>query len=150
VETARRGKPPQQTLDQAQIMAFFGLALLIGIGPHLVLVAGEAHRSAWTRVVRREIAMPLEIQPVRAVYDDTRDIVTFMGLDSSRLVRCSVTREALFELARRRAESAGEMLVAYHSCSDRIHRAAVRKYEKHQLNDDGSVLVQRSDVESED
>ena len=92
--------------------------------------------------------MPLEIQPARAVYDDVRDLVTFMGLDSFRLVRCSVTRDALFKLARCRAGSASEMLAVYRADATRIHRAAIRKYTKHQLNDDGSVQVQRSDIEA--
>jgi hypothetical protein len=57
--------------------------------------------------------MPLEIEFLRALYDDERDIVTFMGMDGARLVRCSVTRDALRALSRRRAESAKEMLEAY-------------------------------------
>src|SRR5262249_61525300 len=74
--------------------------------------------------------------------------VTFMGCDSFRLVRCSVTRDALLKLARRRAESASDMLAAYRAHAARIHRAAARKYKKRQLHDDGSVLVQQSDIEA--
>ena len=77
--------------------------------------------------------MPLEIEPTRAVYDDERDIVTFMGMDGARMVRCSVTREALYALAARRAQTAREMLDAYRSHADRIHQAAVRKYERRQF-----------------
>ena len=90
--------------------------------------------------------MPLEIDPVRAVYDDVRDIVIFMGMDGARLVRCSVTRDALFALAQRRAESAKEMLEVYRSHANRIHGVAWRKYERHQVDVDGSVLVLERDV----
>jgi hypothetical protein len=94
--------------------------------------------------------MPLEIELVRAVYDEERDIVTFMGMDGARTVRCLVTRQALRALARRRAESAKEMLDAYHSCATLIHRIAVRKYERHQIDMDGSVFVLQRDVAAED
>ena len=90
--------------------------------------------------------MPLEIEPARAVYDDERDMVTFMGMDGARIVRCSVTREALYALAARRAQTAREMLDAYRSHADRIHQAAVRKYERRQFDTDGSVLVIQRDV----
>jgi len=73
--------------------------------------------------------MTVVIEPVRAVHDAERDIVTFVGMDGTRTVRCLVTRQAL----RRRAESAMEMLEAYRSHASRIHRIAVRKYERHQL-----------------
>ena len=94
--------------------------------------------------------MPLEIELVRAVYDEERDIVTFMGMDGARTVRCLVTRQALRALARRRAESAIEMLEAYRSHASRIHRIAVRKYEQRQLDHDGSVFVLQRDVVVED
>ena len=90
--------------------------------------------------------MPLEIDQDRAVYDDERDIITFMGMDGARMVRCSVTRAALFALARRRAESARELLEAYRSHANRIHRVAWRKYDQRQLDLDGSVLVLERDV----
>ena len=93
--------------------------------------------------------MPLEIELVRAVYDEERDIVTFMGMDGARTVRCLVTRQALRALARRRAESAIEMLEAYRSHAPRIHRIAVRKYEQRQLDHDGSVFVLQRDVAAE-
>ena len=91
--------------------------------------------------------MPLKIQPRRAVYNDERDTVTFLGLDDGRLVRCSVTREALCKLAKRRAKSARKMLATYNSYAERIHQVAVRKYEKRQLATDGSVLIQLNDIE---
>jgi hypothetical protein len=90
--------------------------------------------------------MPLEIEPVAAVYDDERDIVTFVGKDGARLVRCLVTREALRALARRRTETAKEMLNAYRSYTSAIHRIAIRKYEQRQLDLDGSVFVLQRDV----
>ena len=90
--------------------------------------------------------MALEIDPVRAIYDDVRDTVTFMGMDGARMVRCSVTRDALFALAQRRAGSAKEMLEAYRSHANRIHGVAWRKYDRHQLDLDGSVLVLERDV----
>ncbi|HEY2889323.1 MAG TPA: DUF1488 family protein [Dongiaceae bacterium] len=90
--------------------------------------------------------MPLELEPVRVVYDDERDIVTFMGMDGARMVRCSVTRDALRALSRRRAESAKEMLEAYRTHASSIHRIAVRKYEQRQLDHDGSVFVLQRDV----
>ena len=93
--------------------------------------------------------MPLEIEPARAVYDEERDIITFIGMDGMRKVRCLVTRDALRALARRRAESAKEMLDAYHSCSPRIHRIAVRKYERRQFDAYGSVFVLLRDVAAE-
>jgi hypothetical protein len=94
--------------------------------------------------------MPLEIEPVPAVYDDERDVVKFMGMDGARMVHCLVTREALLTLARRRAETAKEMLQAYRAYAPLIHRIAVRKYERRQLDLDGSVFVLQRDVAVED
>jgi len=94
--------------------------------------------------------MPLEIEPVRAVYDHERGIVTFTGMDGSRMVRCSVTRDALRTLAERRAESAKEMLEVYRAHAVRINRIAARKYEQRQLDLDGSVFVLQRDVVAED
>jgi hypothetical protein len=94
--------------------------------------------------------LALEIESAVALYDDERDIVTFMGMDGARIVRCLVTREALWALARRRAETAREMLDAYRSCAPLIHRIAVRKYERRQLDHDGSVFVLQRDVAIEE
>lgn len=94
--------------------------------------------------------MPLEIEPIRAVYDEERDIVTFMGMDGARMVRCLVTRQALRALAKRRAESAKEMLDAYRSYAPLIHRIAAQKYEQRQLDPDGSVFVLLRDITAEE
>ncbi|HEX3066581.1 MAG TPA: DUF1488 family protein [Dongiaceae bacterium] len=94
--------------------------------------------------------MPLEIQPLKAIYDDDRDTVVFMGMDGARMVRCSVTRAALMSLARRRAQSAKEMLEAYRSHARRIHGIAATKYARRQLDIDGTVLVLERDVEAAD
>ena len=94
--------------------------------------------------------MPLEIEPIRAIYDDNRDMVVFMGMDGARLVRCSVTRDALMWLARRRARSAKEMLEAYRSNASRIHGIAATKYDRRQLDIDGTVLILQRDVEARD
>jgi hypothetical protein len=84
--------------------------------------------------------LALEIEPGRAVYDDERDVVTFMGMDGARMVRCLVTREALLALARRRAETAkGDARCLSFACAALIHRIAVRKYERRKLDLDGSV-----------
>ena len=91
--------------------------------------------------------MPLEFDANRAVYDEDRDLVVFMAMSGPRLVRCSVTREALLTLARRRAESAKEMLDAYRSHAERIHQIADRKYMQQQVDTDGTVLVIRRDVQ---
>jgi hypothetical protein len=94
-------------------------------------------------------ALALQIAPAPAVYDEERDIVTFMGVDGARVVRCLVTRDALRALARQRAETAKEMLDAYRSCASQIHRIAVRKYEGRQLDHDGSVFVLQRDIAAE-
>jgi hypothetical protein len=72
-----------------------------------------------------------------------------MGKDGIRMVCCRVTRDALRALARRRTETAKEMLEAYRSCAPRIHRIAARKYAQRQLDLDGSVFVLQRDVAAE-
>ena len=90
--------------------------------------------------------MPLEFHPARAIYDDTRETIVFMAMSGPRMVRCAVTRDALLSIARRRAQSAQEMLEAYRAHADRIHEIAERKYRSQLVDTDGSVLVLQRDV----
>lgn len=85
----------------------------------LFALPGECKICSGRQTQDEGTALALEIEPGRAVYDDERDIVTFMGMDGARMVRCLVTREALLALARRRAETAKEMLDAYRSHAPR-------------------------------
>jgi hypothetical protein len=93
--------------------------------------------------------MPLEFDATRAIYDEDRETVVFMATDGALLVRCCVTREALLTMAQRRARSAREMLEAYRTHSDDIHRIAQRKYRERRIDFDGSVLVLRRDIAAE-
>ena len=95
--------------------------------------------------------MALEIEPVSAVYDDARDVVRFTGLDGACRVRCSVSRQALRTLVRRRVQSSAMgMSEAYRSHASQIHQIAMRKYESSLLDTDGSVLVLQRDFRSTD
>src|SRR5471032_682440 len=100
-----------------------------------MLLASQPVADNW------ESTMALDFDANRVIYDDERDIIVFMAMDGPRLIRCSISRDALRSMARRRAESAREMLEAYRTYADDIHRVAAHKYRLQQLDVDGSVLV---------
>ncbi len=90
--------------------------------------------------------MALDFDSARPVYDDSKDAVTFTALNGSKLVHCSVTRQALMTMARRRTDSAMEVLQAYRSHAAQIHRIADGKHDRQMADLDGTVLVIQRDV----
>ena len=90
--------------------------------------------------------MSLRFDANPPIYDFGKNSVAFMATTGSREVRFRVTRHALASMMKRKTSSEAEMMAAYKFHAERIHRIAERKYDQHQIDTDGTVLVIQRDV----
>ncbi len=90
--------------------------------------------------------MGLKLMPFTESYDDTRDMVRFMGWDGDRWVRCGVRRDALLNAARVSEASGMDLVNLYRSHKAPIHALASAKFQAGRLEDDGLVLVSSVDL----
>jgi uncharacterized protein DUF1488 len=90
--------------------------------------------------------MSLRFDGSLPTYDFGRNSVAFMAMNGSREIRFRVTRHALASMMKRATNSEAEMMAAYKVHAERIHRIAERKYDEHQIDTDGTVLVIQRDV----
>ena len=92
--------------------------------------------------------MGLELMPFTESYDDTRDMVRFMGWDGDRWVRCGVRRDALLNAARVPEASGMDLVNLYRRRKNPIHALANAKFRAGRLEEDGLVLVSSADLTS--
>jgi hypothetical protein len=90
--------------------------------------------------------MPLEFDASPAHYDFDRDAVMFTAMKGRRLVHFRVTHQALASMMNCQTDSETEMMKAYESHAERIHKIAEQKYGQRQIDPDGTVLVIQRDV----
>ena len=90
--------------------------------------------------------MALTFYSDRAVYDANQELVMFMAMDGAILIRCAVSRDALLERVRNRGVQAKELLAAYRSKADAVHRIAQHKYSAREVGPDGLVVVFSGDL----
>ena len=90
--------------------------------------------------------MALTFDPNLAVYDPNQELVMFMAMDGAVLIRCAVSRDALLSRVQNRAVEARELLEAYRSKADAVHRIAQHKYSAREVGPDGVVVVFSGDL----
>jgi hypothetical protein len=91
-------------------------------------------------------AMALTFDPIHAVYDANQELVMFMAMDGAVLIRCAVSRDALLDRVRNRGVQAKELLEAYRSKAEAVHRVAQHKYAVREVGADGVVVVFSGDL----
>lgn len=72
--------------------------------------------------------MALSFDTNAPIWDSSREIVRFIGRDFGRVVQCGVSLAALKDHFKAFGRQGYEMLQIYRANSDRINRAADRKY----------------------
>jgi len=92
--------------------------------------------------------MRIDFMPHTESYDDTRDMVRFMGWDGDRWVRCGVRRDALLNAARVTEASGMDLVNLYRRHKNPIHALASAKFRAGRLEEDGLVLVSSADLNS--
>ena len=89
--------------------------------------------------------MTLSFTPDAFVYDDEKGRLLFFAKDGPRLVRCSVTKNALVSLVA--DPMAGlPMERIYRRCRQRVQQVAAKKYADKQFEPNGTVVVRRRDL----
>lgn len=94
--------------------------------------------------------MALKFDPIQAVYDANQELVMFIAMDGAVVVRCAVSRDALLERVRNRGVQAKELLDAYRTKADSVHRIVQHKYLAREVGPDGVVVVFSGDLNVED
>ena len=92
--------------------------------------------------------MALEFLPEGVMFDASRDMIRFMGVDGVRFVKCGVTSGALMDAARRQHATAEDLLDVYLIHERRIHALTDAKYQQGHFESDGLVLVRSADLNS--
>jgi len=90
--------------------------------------------------------MALEFLPEGVMFDASRDMIRFMGVDGVRFVKCGVTSGALMDAARHQHATAEDLLDVYLIHERRIHALADAKYQQGHFESDGLVLVRSADL----
>jgi Protein of unknown function (DUF1488) len=93
-----------------------------------------------------EAYMPVRFHPSSAIYDGSTDTVRVPVVDDNKLVVVAIAREAIMRTLWSGDGSPDCLVNVYHRHKRALHALALHKYLSHQVEPDGSVLIESNDL----